>query len=89
MEGLPKLQYLGVNALKTNAPPKSPTSLEKSPTVIGPWTNVCSDFSTIRESFFCAFAVYLLAVYLAVAWLAYYIFVCWPGDCCHQSQWWH
>jgi hypothetical protein len=31
--------------LKANAPPKSPPSLEKSPTVIGPWSNVRSDFS--------------------------------------------
>ena len=42
------------NALKTNAPPKLPIGLEKSPTVIGPWSNVRSDFSFMQPCLFLA-----------------------------------
>ena len=73
---LPELEYRGVNALKTCAPPKSPTSNAESPTVIGLWANVYSAFT--KE-------VHRPCYFLALIVFAYYVGFCYSSDCCHQG----
>ena len=71
MGSLPELKYLGVNALKTKAPP--PVRPGQSPTVIGPWENVCSDFNCCGP---CGFLVCIAS--------AYFVTFCSWSDCCRQ-----